>query len=224
MAGKGRAASELALRVIAPWLPAPLRAALVIVEKAFAVDAAGLVEQRIVHFIEAWRRELRQQVEGQYHPQYLDAQSFTQLLILAIDAVIKERLADKRAMYARLLARADTPEWAHKAPRVEEVLVALIQVSEADLRILQKFIARVRAVQRIGPKSEREYVDRTRITVEGLRRDLLDLTPIALKTYAARLERLGLVLSLITAANDLESGEYVPTHLLEELIALTSDD
>ena len=84
-------------------------------------------------------------------------------------------------------------------------------------------MARVRLVLANGAVEERQYIERTRMTIEGLRKDLIDLTPIGLKAYVARLERLGLVLSVITAANDLESGEYVPTPLLEELVALTSE-
>src|SRR5207245_1474005 len=60
------------------------------------------------------------------------------LIILVVDAAVKERLPEKRQMLGRLLARADTEQWGSpRIGRIEEALDALIRMSEGDLRVLR---------------------------------------------------------------------------------------
>jgi hypothetical protein len=70
---------------------------------------------------------------------------------------------------------------------------------------------------------ERQIFDANKMTIGALERDLGDLTGIGVMTYVVRLERLGLVVSLPTTGGDIHAREFVPTHLLEELMALTAE-
>lgn len=215
-----RSAAQLAVRAFAPFLPPALQAALAVFEKTLDVRPSAIIADRLTEMHETWRAELRRPIEADYHPQFLDAQSLTQLLILVIEATVRDRLSEKRRMYGRLLARADTPEWGDKVGRVEEALAALIQISEGDLRVLKPIMSHVKATLKRGVIHEPEYLEAAAVSVRALQEQLPDLSDMGVKTYTTRLERLGL---LLPKAGNTADG-YVPTHLLEELITLVRDE
>jgi hypothetical protein len=212
---------QIAVQAIAPWLPPWLQSALAAIDKSLDVRPAAIIEARLREFLESWRTELRRPLEGRYSPQFLDAQSLTQLLMLTVDAAARERLSEKRQMYGRLLARADTQEWGDKVGRIEEALDALVRMSEGDLRVLKVIMARVEAVNAQGIREERAFLRAVKVSVEDLKKQFDDLSLMGVKTYITRLERLGLLISDPELLGDLGTGVYFPTHLLDELIALT---
>lgn len=219
-----RSFTQLAVRSFVPFLPPWLQSALAGFDKTLDVRPSTIIEERLAEGLEAWRRELRRPLEGIYEPQFLDAQSFTQLLIVVIEATVRERLVEKRRMYGRILARADSPEWGGKVGRVEEILAALIQVSEGDLRVLKPTMVHVKAALEQGAPSREVYLRMSTVSVRFLQEKLSDLDGMAIKTYFTRLERLGLLLPFTERVSGQDSGHYVPTHLLEELIRLLGDD
>jgi hypothetical protein len=204
-----------------PWLPPSLQSVLALLDAGLDVRPSAIVEERMRELVESWRAEIRRPLEKGYQPQFLDAQSFTQLIILTVEATVRERLSEKRRMYGRLLARADTPAWGdEKIGRVEEALDALVRVSEGDLRVLKLITAHVAHVMDRGLTNEEQYYDAATISVEDLLGELTDLSRLGVKTYVTRLERLGLLLTRVLDS-DQTAGSYIPTHLLEELIDLT---
>lgn len=210
---------QFAARSLAPWLPPWVQSVLAVLDRTLDVRPAAIFEERLFEFLESWRAELKRPLESAYRPQELDAQSFVQLVLLTIDAAVKERLSDKRRMYGRILAHADTPDWRDKVGRVEEVLAALIQVSEGDLRVLKPIIAHVSGVSAQGITEER-YLEAAQITLTTLQSAVPDLSATGVRTYLTRLERLGLVLQLQTMGDDRTHAVYEPTHLLQELMLL----
>jgi hypothetical protein len=221
MADSLNSSVQLAVRSLAPWLPPWVQSALTVLDRSLDVRPAAIFEARLFECLESWRAELKRPLEGAYRPQELDAQSFVQLVLLTIDAAVKERLGDKRRMYGRILAHADTPEWRDKVGRVEEVLAALIQVSEADLRVLKVIIAHVSGVPAQGI-SEEKYLEAAQIRLIILRAAVPDLSVRGARTHLTRLERLGLVLQRQTmgVGDDWTHLVYEPTHLLQELMLL----
>jgi len=213
---------QAAVRALAPWLTPSLQSVLALLDASLDVRPSAIVGERLHELVETWRRELQRPLENGYHPQFLAAQSFTQLIILTVEAAVRERLPEKREMYGRLLARADTPQWGEaKIGRVEEALDALVRVSEGDLRVLKLVMAHVMGVLDRGPfRTERQYYVTAAISVVNLEAQLPDLSSLGVKTYTTRLERLGLLLPA-NADSEPAVGTYIPTHLLEELIALT---
>lgn len=213
---------QLAVRAVAPFLSPSLQSVLALLDSGLDVRPSAIIEERLREFLECWRTELRRPLENGYHPQFLEAQSFTQLIILTIEATVRERLGEKRRMYGRLLARADTEQWGDaRIGRVEEALDALTRMSEGDLRVLNLIISHVESVNRRGIKEETQYLKAAQVSIHGLQNQLGDLSTMGVKTYVTRLERLGLLLTDPNITGDFGSGSYVPTHLLDELMELT---
>lgn len=203
-------------RVVGPFLGPVGQAALGAIETAFSFTANDAVRERIDDFTERLREEYSGILARRgYDRQTLDAQSLVQLSLLAAQAVVVERLAEKRRLYARILCRAHTREWRERADRVEEALRALIDVTEADFRVLNAVMEATRETGRVIDSPPTQDFD-----VDAVRRRLSDLTPVGVKTYLARLTRVGLVLEIPTAGTDVEHGSYIATHLLHEVARL----
>ena len=73
------------------------------------------------------------------------------------------------------------------------------------------------------PMEETKYLEAATVSVADLQKKLPDLTGMGVKTYATRLERLGLLLATASMADYQGSWYYVPTHLLQELIHLIGE-
>jgi hypothetical protein len=89
---------QIAVRALAPWLTPSLQSVLALLDASLDVRPSALVGERLRELVESWRRELQRPLENGYHPQFLEAQSFTQLIILTVEAAVRERKAHAGAL------------------------------------------------------------------------------------------------------------------------------
>jgi hypothetical protein len=205
----------LALAAVAGPVPTTIVAVL---DKLLDGRASQLMRRRIEALLDLLREEFERIAVSEWDRQFLESQDFAHLVILAVDAAARTRQREKIRAYAKIVTSAAQPQWADKVDRVEEALRALIDVTEADFLVLTAAIRWMR-----GPGESQSARGYSRpFSVEDIQRSYSGpaLTGVGMKTYLARLSRLGVVLDIPTAAGDAEHGSYTATHLLSELADL----
>lgn len=208
---------ELSTGLVPQAWQAALHVATSILKPMLGITPGKLIDERLAQFRQDLREEFEVLLKGRFAEDYVESRSLPQLIILAAQAVPGEPLRTKLRFYARILCRSLTPEWKDRGDRVEEALRALIQVTEGDLRVLMAVMAVL-----VEKESEKDQAVEE-FTVAEVQSRLSDLTGFGIKTYLARLERLGLVLLFPGLSQNKEEGTYSRTHLMRELYQLVAD-
>jgi hypothetical protein len=111
-----------------------------IVDGVLASGRSDLVQQRVAALLDDLREEfiwiLRE--EG-VDEEFLRSQDYAHLVLLATEQAARSRTREKIRVYARLLARAGTPEAAKKVDRSEELLHSLADLSLTEVKVLIAF-------------------------------------------------------------------------------------
>ena len=182
-----------------------------IVDGVLAAGRHDLVQQRVEAFLDDLREEVMRilRKEG-LDEEFLRSQDYAHLVLLATEQATRSRTREKVRVYARLLARAGTPEAAKKVDRSEELLHSLADLSLTEIRVLIAFSVQAKH-GKVFPASS--------LRVDGLSEGEVSV-------YCIRLQRTGFV--VVRPGEAMIGGTGNPaiegTPFLEDLIRLIGTD
>lgn len=188
-----------------------------LVDELLPGRASRLMRDRLERFLEDLRDEfvrvVRTDGSDKFPLDYLQAQDFAHLVLVAADAVRTERDREKVRAIARLLGNAAKDRF--PVDRVEEALRSLAELTTADFTVLKAVLQWRRAA---GRDADAGILDSKKLEpfLPGFPDDRI--TP-----YLARLQRTGLVLEDTKTWDRADGGQYAATPLLAELDSLLAD-